>query len=70
MDIVAHCKVCGDGILERSWAQRRHNLCHKHLCLERTKMRYHSDPEYRRDRQKYGRDYYRKKEALKKKKKK
>ncbi len=61
MEVVGHCTICGKDILERSWAQRRHSLCHAHLCLERTKARYHNDVQYKKDRQRYGRDYYHRK---------
>ena len=54
MDIVGYCNICGADILERSWAQRRNNLCHKHLSLKRTKHRYHTDSDYKSKRKEYG----------------
>ena len=65
MDIVEHCKVCGDDILIRCWAQRKDALCHKHLCLQRTKSRYKNDEDYREKRKQYGIEYYHDKKSEK-----
>jgi hypothetical protein len=62
-EIVENCSVCGEDILIKCWAQRKDALCHKHLCLQRTKARYKNDEEYRRKRQQYGREYYHKKKS-------